>query len=86
MEVKTIKYLCEHVFVLFLPLVSSSHLFFVCPKYDEQKVKWEAEEKAEAWAKELESNHEGLMVVYSLKIEAIRSNGVYIMDENCKVL
>lgn len=68
------------------PSTITARLFFVCPKYDEQKVRWAAEEKAEAWAKEMESGNEGLMVVYSLKIEAIRTNGIYIMDENCNIL
>lgn len=68
------------------PSTITAHMVFVCPKYDEKKVKWKAEEKAEAWAKELESQNRDLMVTYKVKMEKIRANSVDVMDDDCKVI
>ena len=63
------------------PSTYTARLFYICPKYDEAKVRWAAEEKAEAWARDLESQHEGLMVVYKIDVEAIRATSIEVMDD-----
>ena len=63
------------------PSRTTSRICFICiNKFDEQKVHREAGEWAEKRAKEMESANEGLMVVYSIKIDAIVIHDVVCMD------
>lgn len=54
---------------------------YICPNYKEEDVRWAVGEKAEAIAKKFESQNEGLMVTYSIKMEATTINDVEMMDE-----
>ncbi|MCR5333581.1 MAG: hypothetical protein K6E45_01510 [Bacteroidaceae bacterium] len=49
-------------------------------------VRWAIDEKASAIAKKFESQNEGLLVTYSVKIEATVINDVEMMDEKGHVI
>ena len=59
---------------------------YICPNYKEMDVRWAIDEKASAIAKKFESQNEGLLVTYSVKIEATVINDVEMMDEKGHVI
>lgn len=63
------------------PGTITARLCYLCPKYDEKKVLYHAREKATAWAKELESKSEGLMVTFTTKVDATRINSADVLDD-----
>ena len=63
------------------PGTFTSRLCYLCPKYDEKKVLYQAREKATAWAKELESKNDGLMVTFTVKVEAVRIDSADVLDD-----
>lgn len=68
------------------PSSITRRLCYLCPKYDESKVRWAAAEQAEAWAKNLEGQNEGLNMTYTVKVEPVRIHSVDVLDEEGNIV
>lgn len=72
---------CSSSVAKWKPGTITARLCYLCPKYDEKKVLYQAREKATAWAKELESKNEGLMVTFTTKVDATRIDSADVLDD-----